>query len=197
MKENPKAKKNRIKNGLCYRCAKPADKTLCPECSKKQKAQDEAKRKERKEKGMCLMCGEKLKPKDSKTCIACLRKKRERERKRKEMGLCAKCGKVDASCGTLCETCYFKAVSNRHFKTCKKWEEIKELLESQKMKCPYSKRDLIVGSNTSLDHKIPKSRGGTDDKSNLQWVYLPINTMKLNMMEDEFLGLIKEIHAGL
>jgi len=197
MKEDPKLKRNRIKNGLCYRCAEPAfGKTLCPVCSEKQKVKDREKRKIRKFQGLCLMCGNKLKESDSKTCSSCLHKKRKREAQRKIDGLCSKCGKDKSSCGILCEICYFKTVSNRHFKTCKRWEEIKNLLEEQNMKCPYSNRELVAGVNISLDHKIPKSKGGTDNIDNLQWVFLPINTMKLDMLECEFVQLINEISVN-
>lgn len=196
-KENPKAKKNRIKNGLCYRCAEPAEKTLCHVCSEKQKEKDKKKRAERKSKGICLMCGNKLKLNDSKTCSECLRKKREREKERKKSGLCSTCGKTQSSCGILCEICYFKSVSNRHFQSVKRWRELKSIFEEQGMKCPYSQRKLIAGTNASLDHKIPKSKGGNDEKDNLQWVYSPINTMKLNMLEEEFFELIREVYKSI
>lgn len=193
MIENLKAKKNRVKNGFCYRCCEPAfGKTLCPKCCDKQKKKDRKKRKFRKENNLCLMCGGETNA--TKTCDNCLTKKRTKENTRKENGLCSKCGKHKSSCGILCEICYFKSVSNRHFKSCARWEELKNLLHEQKYKCPYSGHLLEAGKNISLDHIVPKHKGGTDDKSNIQWVFAPLNTMKLDMLESEFLFLIEQIH---
>jgi hypothetical protein len=48
---------------------------------------------------------------------------------------------------------------------------------------------------------VPKSRGGTDEISNLQWVYyddfVNVNTIKWNMTHEEFVGIINTISKEL
>jgi len=44
-----------------------------------------------------------------------------------------------------------------------------------------------------LDHIIPVSRGGTNERSNLQWLCRKVNRYKLNMTNDELLELCKTI----
>lgn len=45
----------------------------------------------------------------------------------------------------------------------------------------------------SLDHNIPKSRGGSNDISNARPVLKRVNDMKGNMSQDEFIELCREI----
>lgn len=59
----------------------------------------------------------------------------------------------------------------------------------------YSGRRLVPGQNASLDHLVPRSRGGTDTLENLQWVDLKVNLMKTDLMHDEFLALCAQICA--
>jgi hypothetical protein len=57
---------------------------------------------------------------------------------------------------------------------------------------------LILGENATLDHKIPRSKGGTADILNLQWVYYDqefnVNTIKRDMSEENFLKAINTIY---
>ena len=52
-----------------------------------------------------------------------------------------------------------------------------------------------VFSKESLDHKIPTSRGGFDTVSNLHWTTKQVNTVKSNLMHDEFINLCKVVLA--
>jgi hypothetical protein len=45
----------------------------------------------------------------------------------------------------------------------------------------------------SIDHKIPTSKGGTNELSNLQWVDFTINVMKYNQLHGEFLQTITDV----
>jgi 5-methylcytosine-specific restriction endonuclease McrA len=67
-----------------------------------------------------------------------------------------------------------------------------KMAKKQKCRCPYSGRKLQT-DNIHLDHIIPKSKGGINDISNLQLLPGEVNTMKWNLMPDDFIRLCKEI----
>jgi 5-methylcytosine-specific restriction endonuclease McrA len=67
-----------------------------------------------------------------------------------------------------------------------------KMAKKQECKCPYSGRKLENG-NIHLDHIIPKSKGGSNNISNLQLLPGEINTMKWNILPDEFVKICKEI----
>lgn len=154
-------------------------------------------RNKRIQEGLCTRCGNFPSRENRRLCEACNVKhlyfKKKRYDKKVANGLCVRCGKGEPCGGVLCEICYLKRVSlvnlgSQHF-----WESLKFLFVKQNGKCPYTGRQLILGHNTSLDHIIPKSRGGSNNIENLQWVYGPINTIKLDMTHSEFLDIIQEI----
>lgn len=60
-------------------------------------------------------------------------------------------------------------------------------------KCAYTGRELVPGTNASLDHKIPKALGGTNDLENLQWVETNVNRAKNALAEDEFLSMCRAV----
>ena len=45
---------------------------------------------------------------------------------------------------------------------------------------------IDYGNMASLDHIVPRSKGGTNDVGNLQWVHWWVNFMKLDMDACEF-----------
>lgn len=68
---------------------------------------------------------------------------------------------------------------------------LQELWEEQKGRSNYSGTDLVMGSSdrdrqASLDHKTPPSKGGTNDKRNLQWITYRENLMKNDLTEEEY-----------
>jgi len=67
--------------------------------------------------------------------------------------------------------------------------ESRAFAERQILGCAY------CGSNSRLqvDHKVPKSRGGRDHISNLQWLCRQCNHAKFDMTEDEFFAYIKKL----
>lgn len=54
--------------------------------------------------------------------------------------------------------------------------------------CFYSGVKILPGLTASIDHRIPKSKGGTNDITNLEWVHMGINTLKGNFTEKEFIS---------
>lgn len=65
-------------------------------------------------------------------------------------------------------------------------------LELQSGKCALSGRAITI-LTAEVDHITPKSRGGTDDLSNLRLLSHEANRCKGNMLDTEFMGLCSEI----
>ena len=158
----------------------------------------------RRKDGLCIRCGLLLEPDEllrgNSRCGACrardsstLRKKRS---KWSQQGLCMRCGTSDdvtRQSARYCESCYLRNVSRSHFRSHSMAVPLLDVFRKQGGICPYTGRKLTLGINTSLDHILPKARGGANDIGNMQWVYLPINYMKHELPEAEFLTLVAEI----
>lgn len=75
---------------------------------------------------------------------------------------------------------------------------LEKLWEAQGRRCVYTNECLTPGVNMSLDHRVPRSRGGSDEPENLQWVTKTINLSKNALTEDAFLNLCRAVvkHRG-
>lgn len=70
---------------------------------------------------------------------------------------------------------------------------IKQLLVSQDFKCVYTGKILTIAQNASLDHKIPKYRGGLNKIENLHWTDVKVNVnLKRHLTHNEFLDLCQK-----
>lgn len=56
--------------------------------------------------------------------------------------------------------------------------------------CPYCQQQ-IKWQDLSIDHKLPRSRGGSSTPDNLIWVDLKCNIMKGNLTDHEFVKLME------
>ena len=96
---------------------------------------------------------------------------------------CKECGK-DRLCGSsVCLDCFFKQIA-RNLKLSP--QELKNKLEEQNFRCFYTNTLLLPGINASLDHIIPKSKGGSNELNNLVWVDFSVNRMKNNLDLETF-----------
>jgi len=193
---------NRKKNNLCVICGNPKGETKlvhCNECNILNNLRTGKDKQKLKEKKLCLHC---RKPTNNNKllCNDCLKKavqqsSRLRERKNNN-NLCRYCGKyanIVKENSRICNNCWFKGIARGNTGSSKNWNLIKNLLEKQNYKCAYTGKKLIIGENASIDHIIPRSKGGSNEIQNLQWVDKDINEMKNDFTHEEFINTIKII----
>lgn len=70
-------------------------------------------------------------------------------------------------------------------------------LENSEYCCHYSGLKITPGFSASIDHRIPQSKGGTHDLSNLVWCHMQINRLKLDLSEKEFINRSANILVDL
>ena len=77
-------------------------------------------------------------------------------------------------------------------------KKLQALCEKQKWKCYYCKKvtgpNKPIGKRPSLDHKIPKSRGGRNAYFNLVMSCEDCNNMKGNFTDGEFFKMLDYMH---
>jgi HNH endonuclease len=177
----------------CTYCKKqPAadGKKKCETCLEKVKKSGVTFRLKSQEKGICYRCG--INPLTTHSiCEDCrIKHKAGIDRykiERVAQGICAECGRSPLSGNAKsCENCILKAMAKAHFKDVKKWVLLRQIFDLNSV-CPYSGIQLILGDNASLDHRIPKSKGGSDEIENLQFIHVWCNIMKSNMEELKFI----------
>lgn len=180
-------------SGLCPRCGDiPLEGFVqCERCNARSSRWDGAKlRRTRRESGLCIDCGAQA-TEGRQTCSPCRDKDREDRRianaKIAEAGLCQRCRVDKASIGVFCEECWYKGRAQGSLGSSARWQELKALLIAQGFRCAYSGKLLILGPDATIDHKIPRSRGGTNDIWNLHWVSRRVNTMKTDFTHEEFI----------
>jgi len=160
-----------------------------------------AQRKYRKEKlsqGLCVVayCLNKLS--SDNYCGPCLVKRRDWEKtrsvKRAADGYCYKCTINPAAPYLVnCVECWFKQKAGANTKSVRNAQALKDLWEKQDGKCAISGLPLTIGLNVSLDHIVPKSKGGSNKVDNFQWVLTSVNSFKLTNSLEEMFTICKAI----
>jgi 5-methylcytosine-specific restriction endonuclease McrA len=197
-------------NGLCTRCGNaPVEGGLeCKTCADKQAEYIRQRRENRKSNSLCTECGKPVVDgKDLCSRHLAMRqdsilKINDKRMNRRKDGLCEQCGSASLERPGLdykvCEICYLKNIAKGNLGDIKRWSSLKSLLELQTNICPYTGQLLVLGVNTTLDHKIPVSKGGDHSLSNLQWVYFDVyggfdvNRMKGALTDQEYKEAIKK-----
>jgi 5-methylcytosine-specific restriction endonuclease McrA len=172
----------RKKLGLCTNCGSPADgkptrstgkrPAKCLSCSQIFAKRWENLRTKRSQEGLCERCG-KMNPrkgrKDCMTCVSNLSKRQQHNRRRK-----------------------FFSKYVAHLSGINIAQMLASLWRQQKGRCPLSGRKL-TSTNSELDHKIPRSKGGTDEKNNLRWLHRDVNQAKRALLDFDFIQLCRDV----
>ncbi len=191
---------SRLSRGLCPHCGgrrEVPDRNLCSSCASKHRAATKRSREKRKARGQCAACNEKVHKKGARYCRGCAtgisRDSVKRKRAWIEAGLCRWCGRKPLASVGVCRVCWFKEMSGRCFGNHRHAELLETLFKQQEGRCYYTGRRLMIGRNASIDHQIPKSRGGSLKVQNLRWVHIDVNQAKHAMTHNEFVKMCRLI----
>ena len=186
--ENYKSKyRSRKAKGICHRCnALGAIGTYCNKCI----AELTEIRRDRTANKLCITCGVKV----SKGVYCELHKKKLRSRltNRKEAGLCQTCPQERLPHSAKCLNCWLKLAIRSRKLDCT-LEELKLLWKRQGEICVYSGREIVLGLNAHIDHRIPVADGGSGRIDNLQFIDGDVNHAKRALDECSFLRLCADV----
>ena len=126
-------------------------------------------------------------------CYKCMNRRNKRARldyqNKLKIGQCVTC-KEKATAGAFCFKHWLKNIGHSYKLGNKEGIILLgELWDAQNGHCAITKVKLIPGHNASLDHIIPLSKGGTNERANLRWILLSINRAKADMTDQELLEM--------
>ena len=194
--------------GLCMKCGKAPGDPYCSPCREVNKSYDLRRRKMLKDSGRCTACGRPVdvesvqgetRRRGNYLCVSCQGKvtsatKKNRARKIATGG-CGQCCGVGAvaTVGKVCWRCWLRERAYAATGSSDDWQKLDELWKTQKGLCAYTGERLVAGLNASIDHIIPKARGGALSINNLQWVTITVNLAKRELTNDEFFALCRRV----
>lgn len=209
--------------GSCRRCGKqPAEagRESCGACLEQQRKVVAARDKAVASAGLCVACRSPRGDSGSvRWCAGCCASTTKRNAVRRARlvadGTCTRCACKPADAGQRCRICFFRMTAGRLLKDPNRGSELDALWEKQRGLCALTGRPLILcadsqsgrnprarrlasgsswsATSASLDHIVPRSRGGSDDIGNLRWVADIVNRMKLDQLDDELLSMCREL----
>jgi 5-methylcytosine-specific restriction endonuclease McrA len=116
-----------------------------------------------------------------------------RERRRADGG-CTRCG-YPAEVGQLCRRDWFEMMGRNALGSRSHGAALARLWLAQGGRCAYTGRRLVPGVNASVDHVVPRARGGRDELANLVWCCAEVNRAKTDMTPQDFRALCAEVLA--
>lgn len=114
----------------------------------------------------------------------------------RERGVCIRCGEPVIEHNTSYCLLHWAAVLGH---TCKRRDGafaklMLAKLEEQNYTCALTGDKLIPSLNCSVDHIVPKSKGGAiDDPNNLRWVTVDANRAKGDLSDEEFFAFCQRV----
>lgn len=182
----------------CRSCKSPAleGKTRCAKHNAIHLADAKRRKVDRGNAGVCTACG-KL-PESGRMCNACKSRCRVSSEARRAAGFCMRCTGNLATAGIMCERCWFRKMAGdnlgmRGERNRPGAEQLKHLFDLQGGLCALTGDVLRPGSNASLDHIVPRSRGGSDELTNLRWTTFHANVAKRDLTDEEFKTLCRKV----
>lgn len=188
------------RQGICTSCFRePAMGDICPclceTCRTKRLDRRRASIESKKTNRLCIECGEPSLPSKN-YCLRHFDIAKERHKNRRTRLIrenrCTICSQP-ASVSQRCETCILKSAANELWGEVGRWVDLKKLYDEQSGLCCYFGEPITIGVDASVDHKIPKCRGGTNELSNLQWVSNYANVMKWTKTHEEFVAAVLKL----
>jgi 5-methylcytosine-specific restriction endonuclease McrA len=144
---------------------------------------------------ICPTCGGLNESGNVSRCDRCSLVRAERRMARIESGTCIQC-KSPAVAAIYCMHHWFTRIGHQWGHTVANGgvDMIKRLWAKQKGRCALT-GDVLVpgGKRASLDHIVPRTRGGDSSESNLQWVTYESNRAKNDMTDDELVAWCKKV----
>lgn len=142
---------------------------------------------DRKASGLCRDCP---RPAKGTRCATCAKAQKDRV---KAQGKCQSCGGKKDTPAVTCARCILRGVARKSLGDVSRWQEIGLLFACQDGRCAVTGAEITIGVNASLDHILPRNRGGTHEIDNLRWVHVVFNRMKNDMLDAELLGWARAI----
>ena len=188
--------------GLCVRCAAPAvaGKTQCAKCAAKGNACITKRCAERMAAGLCVDCDNPARSGKT-TCVKCAAEigdyGAKRYAKRREAGLCTNCPAPARKGKTQCADCAAKVkarIAERGVdprRAERRAAATADMYAAQGGKCAGCQHPLPQRC-LAIDHILPRSKGGSDDPSNLQLLCQFCNTTKNTRPQSYLLGRLRE-----
>ena len=132
---------------------------------------------------------------DPKKHAAQMASKARKAQRKIASGICVSCLDL-VTCGDrYCFKHWLLSIGNKYGLKLKNGgvELMEALWNEQSGMCALTGEKLIPGHNASLDHILPRCRGGTNDKSNLQWVEKRVNWFKRAYTNNELVPMCLKI----
>lgn len=117
----------------------------------------------------------------------------EKRRERKERGVCTACGRNPLGAGLVCLGCWFANSATANVNDRLRGPEIRALFDAQGGRCALTGDELTPGVNASLDHIVPRAKGGGNEITNLRWVTFAVNRAKQDMSDDDLFVLCAKV----
>jgi hypothetical protein len=127
-------------------------------------------------------------------CGGCMAKERDKYHARAARGECTVCA-AQATAGIFCFSHWLKNIGSFHKLNRRNGglDMLRQLWDRQHGTCALTGVRLVPGTNASLDHIVPVSKGGPTVLDNLQWVLTDVNRAKFALSTVEFIALCRAV----